>query len=323
MAYDDQGTLGLQGEHSGKPSDEAGLSARLVYVEDEAEPIGSQEKLATRMRGLLKRDRSVQIALGFAVVLLLTAAFGPLLLSDTAQSANVANRFLPPLSMAEGWEYVLGSDAVGRSFLARLVVASRTTLTIAILAVLSAAIVGFLVGTVVGYLGGIADAVAMRAADVMLAFPTLLLALVVLYTFPKGIGTLIFVLAVTRLAVYTRVARGETLAVRERLYVRAARALGATRSRIILRQVAPVIAPTVGVLATLEFALVILAESSLSFLGIGIQPPDVTWGMLISEGRNYLRDAWWVALLPGVAITATTISVNILADWFRRAGEPS
>jgi peptide/nickel transport system permease protein len=163
----------------------------------------------------------------------------------------------------------------------------------------------------------------MRIADVLLAFPTLLLALIVLYTLPAGIPTLIFVLAATRLAVYVRVARSETLVVRERLFVKASRALGARPGHIVGRQILPVILPTMAVLATLEFALMILSESSLSFLGIGVQPPNVTWGLLISEGSNYLLTAWWVALFPGIAITLTAISVNLLADWFRRAGEPS
>jgi peptide/nickel transport system permease protein len=189
--------------------------------------------------------------------------------------------------------------------------------------VAAVAVIGSLLGAVVGYVGGFVDLVAMRAADVMLSFPTLLLALIVLYTLPAGIPTLIFVLAITRLAVYVRVARGDTLAVRQRLFVRASRALGGRPLHIIGRQILPVIAPTMGVLATLEFALMILAESSLSFLGIGVQPPNVTWGLLISEGSNYLLTAWWVALLPGIAITSTALAVNLLADWFRRAGEPS
>jgi peptide/nickel transport system permease protein len=253
-------------------------------------------------------------------LLLVVAVVGPFVLGDTAKDARFDLRFVAP-GFSHGWEYVLGSDALGRSFLARLTVAARTTLLISVVAVLIAATVGALIGTVVGYVRGRLESVVMRTADVLLAFPSLLLALIVLYTIGAGILPLIMVLAVARFALYTRVARGETLVVRERLFVTASKALGASPARIVLKQVVPVILPSLVALATLEFALVILSESALSFLGLGVRAPDVTWGGLIAEGRNYLRDAWWVALLPGLAITTTAIAVNLLADVIRRAAE--
>jgi peptide/nickel transport system permease protein len=299
-------------------------AVQLIRAEERAASvIPPRETLVKRLRAEFMRDRLIQVSVIYLVLVLIVAVFGPVFFGGLATQADIADRFLPPLSFHAGWQYVLGADAIGRSFLAQLVVATRTTLIISVCAVLAVAVIGSLLGAVVGYVGGFADQVAMRVADVMLAFPTLLLALIVLYTLPAGIPTLIFVLAVTRLAVYVRVARSDTLVVRQRLFVRASRALGAGPAHIIGRQILPVIAPTMGVLATLEFALMILAESSLSFLGIGVQPPNVTWGLLIAEGSNYLLSAWWVALLPGIAITSTALSVNLLADWFRRAGEPS
>jgi peptide/nickel transport system permease protein len=282
-----------------------------------------RETLARRLRAEFARDRLIQVSVIYLALVVLVAIFGPVFFGNLATQSDISDRFLPPLSFHAGWQYVLGGDDIGRSFLAQLIVATRTTLIISVCAVAAVAVIGSLLGAVVGYVGGFVDLVAMRAADVMLSFPTLLLALIVLYTLPAGIPTLIFVLAITRLAVYVRVARGDTLAIRQRLFVRASRALGGRPLHIIGRQILPVIAPTMGVLATLEFALMILAESSLSFLGIGVQPPNVTWGLLISEGSNYLLTAWWVALLPGIAITSTALAVNLLADWFRRAGEPS
>jgi peptide/nickel transport system permease protein len=285
----------------------------------DAEALKGRDSFSVRFRHVLRRDRLGKTAVAFLIVMALAAALGPILLGDAATQAHLDRRFVPPMSTEHGWTYVFGSDALGRSFLARLLVAARTTLIIAVLAVVLSALVGAIIGTVVGYAGGRLDTFAMRTADVMLAFPSLLLALIVLYTIGPGIAALIFVLAVARLALYTRVARAETLAVRERLFVTAARALGAGPLRIVRTQIAPVIAPSVVALATLEFALVILSESALSFLGLGVQQPDVTWGGLIAEGRNYLRDAWWVALLPGLAITLTAIAVNVLADVIRRA----
>lgn len=279
------------------------------------------ETYVQKLRGVLREDRLIQVGLVYAIFIVVVAVVGPMLMTPALRASNLSLRFFHPFTLGHGWPYILGADAVGHSFLVQMILATRTTLLIAGAAVISVAVIGTLLGVLVGYVGGAVDNIAMRAADVMLAFPTLLLALVVLYTLPSGILTLVFVLAATRLAVYVRVARSEALSVRERLFVRAARALGAQTRHIIFRQMLPVITPLMMVLATLEFALVILSESGLSFLGIGVQPPDVTWGLLIAGGQNYLRDAWWVSLFPGLAIALTTITVNILADWFRRASE--
>jgi peptide/nickel transport system permease protein len=283
------------------------------------EPVKGRERFSVRLRYVLRQDRLGQLAAAFLLLTVVAAVLGPVVLGAAATEAHLDRRFIHPFDLEHGVQYVLGSDALGRSFLARLLVAARTTLLIAVVAVAVAAVLGMLIGTIVGYLGGRLDAFAMRTADVMLAFPALLLALIVLYTLGPSIPALILVLAVARLALYARVARAETLAVRERLFVTAARALGAGPTRIILRQIVPVIASSLVTLATLEFALVILSESALSFLGLGVRDPDITWGGLIAEGRNYLRDAWWIALLPGLAITSTAIAVNVLADVVRRA----
>ena len=286
--------------------------------ETDAARVKRRDRFSVRLLHVLRSDRLGQAALVFLVLIVLAALLGPLVIGDAATHANLGKRFVTPFDPQQGAAYVLGSDALGRSFLARLLVAARTTVVIAVLAVVASALIGSLIGTVVGYLGGRVDSYVMRIADVMQAFPSLLLALIILYTVGPGLVPLIFVLAVARMEVYVRVARAETLAVRERLFVTAARALGAGPIRIVLTQIAPVIAPSLVGLATLEFALVILSESALSFLGLGVQQPDITWGGLIAEGRNYLRDAWWVALLPGLAITLTAVAVNVMADVVRR-----
>ncbi|PWU55415.1 ABC transporter permease [Micromonospora globispora] len=285
------------------------------------EPLRAADGLWRKVGHLLRRDVLGIAATTYLVLLLLTTVVGSFVLADSARNTNLHLRFVPPLSTQYGWEYVLGSDALGRSFLAQLTVAARTTLLISIGAVIAAAVVGALIGTVVGYARGRLDKVAMRIADVMLAFPSLLLALIVLYTLGAGLGSLILVLALARIAMYTRVARAETLAVRERVFIRASRAFGAGSLRIVCTQILPVIANPLVALATLEFALVMLAESALSFLGLGVHEPDVTWGGLIAEGRNYLQHAWWIALLPGLAITLTAIATNVLAELVRKAAE--
>ena len=286
-----------------------------------ADPVRDAHGLWRKIGHQLRRDVLGWAAMAWIVLLVLAASVGPVFLKDAAGEPALQLRFLPPLSTEHGWQYLLGSDALGRSYLARLVVAARTTLLIALVAVLVALAIGSLIGTVAGFLRGRLDMVVMRVADVMLAFPSLLLALIVLYTLGAGLVPLILVLALARIAMYTRVARAETLAVRERVYIRASRAFGAGPVRIVLTQVIPVIASPLVALATLEFAMVMLAESALSFLGLGVHEPDVTWGGLIAEGRNYLESAWWVALLPGLALTLTAVATNVLAELVRKAAE--
>jgi peptide/nickel transport system permease protein len=286
-----------------------------------SEPIRVADGLWRKVSYLLRRDALGMTATTYLVLLLLATVIGSFVLGEAARTTNLQLRFVPPLSTEYGWQYILGSDALGRSFLARLVVAARTTMIIAVAAVIGAALLGAFIGMMVGYARGRLDKLVMRVADVMLAFPSLLLALIVLYTIGANLGSLILVLALARIAMYTRVARAETLAVRERVYIRASRAFGAGAARIVSTQILPVIANPLIALATLEFAMVMLAESALSFLGLGVREPDVTWGGLIAEGRNYLEGAWWVALLPGLAITLTAISTNVLAELIRKAAE--
>jgi peptide/nickel transport system permease protein len=156
-----------------------------------------------------------------------------------------------------------------------------------------------------------------------MSFPSLLLAVVVLYVLGPSIPNMILVLAITRIPVYLRTTRAEVLEVRERMFVQAAIVMGASHKRIIIRHILPVIAPTLVTIATLDFAFVMLAESSLSFLGIGIQPPDITWGLMVSQGRPYLANAWWLAFWPGLLIVITALSLNLLSNWMRIALDPA
>ena len=162
----------------------------------------------------------------------------------------------------------------------------------------------------------------MRLADVIMSFPSLLLAVIVLYMLESSIFNLVLVLAITRIPIYLRTTRAEVLEISERMFVQAARVMGASDKRIVLRHILPVVLPTLVTIATLDFAYVMLAESSLSFLGIGIQPPEVTWGLMVAQGRPYLANAWWLALFPGLAIVITTMSLTLLSGWMRTALDP-
>ncbi len=205
----------------------------------------------------------------------------------------------------------------------RLIVGARYTLAVAGAAVLCSLLVGTVLGLVAGYRGGWIATVIMRGGDILMSFPSLLLALIVLFVLSPQVSNVVLVLALSRLPVYLRTCRAEVLEVRERQFVIAARALGASPLRIVLAHILPSILPTLLTLATLEFAAMMLAESSLSFLGLGVQAPAVTWGLMVAAGRGYLANAWWLSFWPGVAISLTAIATNLLANWVRTVSDPA
>jgi peptide/nickel transport system permease protein len=271
---------------------------------------------------LLWRDKFALVSALYLGLMVLCALFGPALLEDTATKMNLRGRNAPPFTLDQGWLYVLGADSLGRSILARIIVAAQNTLAVAAAAVALAMALGGTLGLIAGYRGGWAGDAIMRAADVIMSFPSLLLAVVVLYMFEPRVANLVLVLAITRIPIYLRTTRAEVLEVRERMFVAAARVMGAGSVRIVLRHIAPIVVPTLITVATLDFAFVMLAESALSFLGIGIQPPEITWGLMVAQGRNYLQIAWWLAFWPGLAIMLTTLALNLLAAWLRIATDP-
>ncbi|SEQ74835.1 peptide/nickel transport system permease protein [Faunimonas pinastri] len=277
---------------------------------------------ATRVLRMLYRDKLALCAGIFLLIVITCALFGPYLLNDIATRPNLRARNAPPFSLAHGWLAVLGADALGRPLLARIIVASQNTMAVACGAVACSALVGAVLGLVAGYSRGRGGQIIMRLADIIMSFPSLLLAVIVLYMLAPSVGNLIVVLAITRIPVYLRTTRAEVLEIRERMFVQAATVMGASRMRIVLRHILPIVIPTIVTIATLDFAFVMLAESSLSFLGIGIQPPQITWGLMVSQGRSYLANAWWLAFWPGLAIILTTLSLNLLSNWMRVVLDP-
>jgi peptide/nickel transport system permease protein len=272
---------------------------------------------------MLWRDKLAFTSAVVLIIIVLFAALGPTLLGELAADQNLRGRNFPPFSFDRGWAFFLGGDSLGRPMLARLVVAAHSTMLIASGTVLAALIVGAGLGLVAGYMGKNTSQVIMRLADVIMSFPSLLIAVVVLYVLGPSIPNMILVLAITRIPIYLRTTRAEVLEVRERMFVQAATVMGASHARIILRHILPVVAPTLVTIATLDFAFVMLAESSLSFLGIGVQPPDITWGLMVAQGRPYLNTAWWLAFWPGLMIVITALSLNLLSNWMRIALDPA
>ncbi|WP_245958412.1 ABC transporter permease [Pelagibacterium sediminicola] len=272
---------------------------------------------------MLWRDKFAFVSAIVLLIIMAFAIFGPALLGDLATSQNLRGRNSPPFDLSRGWIFVLGGDSLGRPILARLIVAAQSTMAVAAGAVATALVIGAFFGLIAGYMGKTASQIIMRLADVIMSFPSLLLAVVVLYVLGPSIPNMILVLAITRIPIYLRTTRAEVLEVRERMFVQAAVVMGASHRRIVLRHILPVIAPTLITIATLDFAFVMLAESSLSFLGIGIQPPSITWGLMVSQGRPYLNTAWWLAFWPGLMIVITALSLNLLSNWMRVALDPA
>ncbi len=284
--------------------------------------IAEEPRFATRMFRMLLADKFALCAAIFLLFVIILAIIGPTWLGDLATKQNLRGRNAVPFDWERGWVWWMGADALGRPLLARIIVATQNTLMVAAGAVALSATVGTFLGLVAGFSSPRVNQIIMRLADVIMSFPSLLIAVIVLYILGSSILNLMLVLAITRIPVYLRTTRAEVLEIRERMFVQAARVMGASSKRILFRHILPVVLPTLTTLATLDFAYVMLAESALSFLGIGIQPPEITWGLMISQGRQYLINAWWLSFWPGLAIILTTMSLNLLSNWLRIALDP-
>jgi peptide/nickel transport system permease protein len=271
---------------------------------------------------LLYNDKLALIAALFLLVVVVTAIVGPPLVAHQAVALDLRSRNIPPFSLDRGWMFVLGSDALGRSMLARIILASRITLLIACGAVVLSMVVGTVLGLIAGLRGGWIGNIILRLGDLVMSFPSLLLALVMIYILSPHPTNVIAVLALSRVPVYLRTVRAEVMEIRGRMFVLAARTLGSSQTRLILRHILPIVLPTLTTIATLDFAYMMLTEASLSFLGLGVQAPNVSWGLMVAEGRNYLVSAWWLSFWPGLAIMLTTLSLNLLSNWVRIAVDP-
>ena len=269
------------------------------------------------------RSPSALLSVGWLALLAVTSIFVPPFIETEANRQDLTLRLLSPFQLEHGFAFVLGADSLGRPELLQLIMGTRTSLLVAVLSVTIAAVIGFGIGLVSGYFGGWVDEVLMRIADIMHTIPSLLLALAVLYVLEPSIMNLVIVLAITRIPVYLRTARAQALELRERVFVESSRSIGAGNWRIIWRDLGPMVVPTIRTVAMLEVASVLLAAAGLSFLGIGLQRPDVDWGMMVADGRSYLTSAWWVTVWPGVAIVLTALAANLFSNWLRAAEDPA
>ena len=255
-----------------------------------------------------------------AIMLLIVASavLAPWLAPYDPLAVNIRLRLAPPAWLEGGTsQHVLGTDQVGRDLLARMIYGGRVSLIVGVASVLISATIGVLLGMTAGYFGGRADWTVMTLVNVTLTFPFVLLALAVIAVLGPSLTNMIFVLGVAGWPIYARVVRAETQALREREFVVAARALGMRHARIMFGQILPNLVSAIIVIATLQVAQVIILESFLSFLGLGIQPPTPAWGNMLGEGRVYMLNSWWIAAFPGAAIFVTTLVINLMGNALR------
>jgi ABC-type dipeptide/oligopeptide/nickel transport system permease subunit len=274
----------------------------------------------------IERFARNRTALGAAIVVVLfvlAAVLAPWIAPHDPADADLFRRLQPPAWEEGGdWAFPLGCDSLGRDILSRLLYGARVSLMVAALVIGIAAVIGTLLGLAAGYLRGWTDTVISRLVDTLLGFPYLIFAIGLMAMMGPGFHNIVLVLVYKEWVFSCRVVRGETLAAREQDYVEAARALGCGPIHIMLREILPNVLSPVLVVATFRMAYVIILEASLSFLGLGVQPPTPSWGNMVADGRDFLVDAWWVSTLPGLAILTLVLAINLASQGLRDAFDP-
>jgi ABC-type dipeptide/oligopeptide/nickel transport system permease subunit len=296
------------------PASEAAASAFVVP----AAPTGWRRMLRELRRSI--KGMTGAILVGLAILAAVTA---PVVAPHDPTTQAVRAKFAEPFFIDSSTDYPLGGDNLGRDIFSRVLYGARASLAIGFLVTIVAAIAGSVLGAIAGYRGGIIDTLVMRLVDLQLSIPFILLAMIVLAVLGPGFWSVFVALSIALWVNYARLVRGETLRIREMEYVVSARTIGVDERRLLTKHILPNMLHSILVLATLDMAFVIIFEASLTFLGLGIQPPTPTWGYMLSEGRNYLQDSPWMTIFPGLAIILTVVGINLLGDWLRDTFDPS
>jgi peptide/nickel transport system permease protein len=257
------------------------------------------------------------------MIFILTGIFGPLIAPHNPIRIDLHNSLQPPVFAGGSWNYPLGTDVLGRDVLSRMLGGARISFLVAFMVVFLSGATGLAVAVLSGYIGGVVDAVLMRITDATLAFPIILLAIVLASIFGASTQNVIIILAVGGWASYARVIRSEVLSLKNHDFVTMSMVMGGGRGWIIRRHIIPNVLSSLVVLATLQVGAAILSEGSMSFLGIGVPPPAPSWGGMLADGSDYLTVAWWLAVLPGVALSLTVLASNLMGDWLRSQSDPT
>lgn len=265
-----------------------------------------------------KREWGIILASIPVIVFVIIGIFGPLFMDFDPQKTFTGSRLLPPGTLLDdGSTAWLGTDQVGRDVLSQIIYGTRISLLVALATVLIGGIVGVVLGLISGYFGGIVDSIIMRIADIQLAFPAILLAILIAGVLGPSVTNVIITLAITRWVTFARVTRSATLATKKKDFVDSARVLGVSNFKILLKYILPMCISSVMVIVTVQLGLVIISEASLSFLGLGVPASQPSWGYLIALGRDYINSAWWIATMPGIALAILVVSVGFLGDKLR------
>jgi peptide/nickel transport system permease protein len=288
-----------------------------------APPADTVEAAVASMPGGRDRRWPPLVPLAIVSALLLCAILAPWLSPHSPLEGSLGQRLAPPIGMegAKAGHY-LGTDRHGRDTLSRLVHGARISLAVSVVGIALTGAVGGFIGLVAGFLGGWVDTLLMRLVDISLSLPGILIAVLLAVVFEPSFTNVIIVVVFLLWPSYARLVRGETLGIKQQDFVALARIAGCSRLTIMFRHIVPNLMPSVLVLATLHVGYVIVLEAALSFLGVGIPPPTPSWGVMVSDGRGLIEQAWWISILPGVAILATVLSLNILGDWVRDRLDP-
>jgi peptide/nickel transport system permease protein len=295
-------------------------TARALTLPEQLRPAGREWALFVRRLG---RRRTALFGAVVVALVVITAVAAPWVSPFDPLEQSIGERLKAP-----GWRdqvgraHPLGTDHLGRDILARIIFGARPALLVGAAAVMISGVLGMIAGLLAGYFGGRIDDVLMRLADIQLAFPFILLAIAVIGVLGPSLTTIICVIGVSSWVVYARIVRGAALSLREREFVQAAQALGGGDGRILVRHILPNVFTPWLVVATLDMARVIVIESALSFLGLGVQPPAATWGGMLADGRVYISTAWWLATFPGLAILVTVLGINLFGDGLRDTLDP-
>ena len=286
---------------------------------------GALERSQTRIQGVMEGLRGLPYLWVFILltVLVIPGIFAPFIAPHDPLDGDLTKRLAAPVWYEDGsWEHILGTDRQGRDQLSRLIYGSRIALFVSMTALLISATIGTTLGLVSGWYGGWVDHIVQRIVDIKASIPAILMALIFVSIFGQSVFVAIAVIAIFLWNRYTRLIRAETLSLRNMDFIARARVSGCSTTRIITKHILPNVANTLIVLATLEVGVVIILESTLSFLGVGIPRPTPAWGVMVSDGRNYLAVAWWVAIIPGLGIFLTVLSLNLFGDWLRDKLDP-
>ncbi len=271
----------------------------------------------------MKRYGKLTFGAALVLAVIMVAALAPVLSRHDPNRVNLMARLTPPAWQADGnAKNLLGTDQLGRDLLTRIMYGARISLAVGVISVLTSGLLGTFLGLIAGYHGGRIDSLIMRVTDIQMALPFILLALLVVALLGPSLANVIIVFTVTAWYVYTRVARASALSIRENQYVEAARALGAPDLRILWYHVLPFLISPLVVTASFEAARIITTEAALGFLGLGVPPPQPSWGNMLSDGREYIQDAWWISTFPGVALLVAVLGINILGDALRDIRDP-